>query len=295
MIDGRRGRARREGNNDDSTGSVLSRLDLGGRLVSVGVSANLITSLGIVLAAANAVAVGAGLLWVGVLLLIVGGLMDTLDGVVAKAAGTSSSRGAFFDSVSDRVADGFLFAGVAWYLIGRRHPELAMLPIAILAVGAVISYERAKAESLGFIAKGGLMERAERLIGLGLALLIHGLMVPILIVVLALSVLTACGRFLRVWRQASGLPVRVRRKLGPGRVESRWRTWRETGLATSAHHHPHYRKRSGTEPLATRVRGVLSSDRPGTPARARGVRPPRTRGDRYRASGGLRRRFESGR
>ncbi len=123
-----------------------------------------------------------GRFWVGVVLLTVGGLMDTLDGAVAKAAGTSSRRGAFFDSVSDRVADAFIFAGLAWYFAaGPGHdPGLALLPVGILAVGNTISYERAKAESLGFVAKGGLMERAERLILLGLALLTHLLLVPLL-------------------------------------------------------------------------------------------------------------------
>ena len=76
-------------------------------------------------------------------------------------------RGAFFDSVADRISDAFLFGGVAWYLAAHHHGEMVLLPFAILAVTSLISYQRAKAELLGLSAKGGLMERAERFILLG--------------------------------------------------------------------------------------------------------------------------------
>jgi CDP-diacylglycerol--glycerol-3-phosphate 3-phosphatidyltransferase len=67
----------------------------------------------------------------------------------------------------------------------------------------LVSYERAKAESLGFDARGGLMERAERLIALGVALLFDSILVGVLWVMLALTLFTAAQRFVKVWRQAS--------------------------------------------------------------------------------------------
>ena len=85
-----------------------------------------------------------------------------LDGAVAKASGTASARGAFFDSVADRLTDALLFGGVAWFLATTQPGRIAVLPLAVLAASMLISYERAKAESLGFDARGGLMERAER-------------------------------------------------------------------------------------------------------------------------------------
>ena len=106
--------------------------------------------------------------------------MDTLDGVVAKAAGTASKKGAFLDWSPTGSRMPCIFGGVAWYLAVGKDPKMALLPFAILAVSAVISYERAKAESLGYDAKGGLMERAERLILLGVALLLHFILVPLL-------------------------------------------------------------------------------------------------------------------
>jgi CDP-diacylglycerol--glycerol-3-phosphate 3-phosphatidyltransferase len=74
--------------------------------------------------------------------------------------------------------------------------------MAIMGVSSLISYERAKAESLGLYAKGGLMERAERIVVLCIALLFDSLLVPIMWIMLVLTVITAVQRFVQVWRQA---------------------------------------------------------------------------------------------
>ena len=104
-------------------------------------------------------------------------LPDLLDGAVAKASGTAGPRGAFFDSVSDRVTDALLLGGVAWHLSTTHPGRIAVLPLAVLGASMLISYERAKAESLGFDARGGLMERAERIIALGVGLLFDSLLI----------------------------------------------------------------------------------------------------------------------
>ena len=135
-----------------------------------GITADVLTATGLVSATATAVLVATGHLHWAILMLIVTGMHDLLDGPVAKAAGTASVRGAFFDSVTDRIADAVLMLGCAWYLLDQGQGHLALLPMGILAVTALISYERAKAESLGLSAKGGLMERAERMFLLGVAL-----------------------------------------------------------------------------------------------------------------------------
>ena len=77
--------------------------------------------------------------------------------------------------------------GVAWYLAAGDHPLEAMLPFAVMALSSVISYQRAKAESLGLQAKGGLMERAERIIALCIGLLFDRLLVPILTIMVVLT------------------------------------------------------------------------------------------------------------
>ena len=176
---------------------------IGANLRRTGVTADHLTALGVVMAAGAAVAIGAGQLRVGLLLLILTGLPDALDGAVAKASGTASPRGAFFDSVADRVSDSLLMGGVAWYLASTHPGHLALLPMACLAMSLIISYQRAKAESLGFEAKGGIMERAERVLLLGFGLLFDSLLVAVLWIMLALLVVTAVQRFVKVWRQAS--------------------------------------------------------------------------------------------
>ena len=181
---------------------------IGQSLRKTGVSADAITVAGIVMAGAAAVAIGAGHLRLGLLLLIFTGVPDALDGAVAKASGTSSARGAYFDSVSDRFTDALLFGGVAWHLASERPgSRIMMLPVALMAAAMLVSYQRAKAESLGFEAKGGLMERAERFIVLGFGLLFSELLVGVLWVMFVLTAITAVQRFVKVWRQASGRPI----------------------------------------------------------------------------------------
>ena len=221
-------------------------------LVRAGITADVLTIFGLVMSVVTAFVVGSGHLVAGVFLLFPTGLPDLFDGPVAKASGRASVRGAFFDSVADRISDAFLFGGVAWYLAARHHGEMVLLPFAILAVTSLISYQRAKAELLGLSAKGGLMERAERFILLGLCFIAGAVsasaLVPALWVFFGLLSATALGRFVSVWKEAEGpppvVPVRAafasagaadsdvsRRALArwrEGRVDSRWRAWRET-------------------------------------------------------------------
>jgi len=201
---------------------------LGVRLRRLGVTADHLTIAGMLMAAACAVSVAFGQLQLGLLFLILCGLPDALDGAVAKAAGTSSPRGSFFDSVADRVSDALLFGGVAWYLAASRGGVIVMVPVGVLALSMLISYERAKAESMGFSAKGGIMERAERMILLGLGLLFEVLLLPVLWVMLVLTAFTATQRFVRVWRQASAPRPATSGRRAARRRAARRRTSRAT-------------------------------------------------------------------
>ena len=180
---------------------------MGESLRKVGVTPDVLTVAGLLLAVAAGISVGAGALRLGLLLVILAALPDLLDGAVAKAGNTASQRGAFFDSVIDRVTDALLLGGVAWYLASNDSAHMSVLPFAVMAVSATISYERAKAESLGLQAKGGLMERAERIILLCLGLLFDNLLVPILWIMLVLTSITAVQRFIKVWKQAAVAPA----------------------------------------------------------------------------------------
>jgi len=186
---------------------------VGANLGKSGISADHLTGLGVVMALAAAVSIGWGNLPLGLLFLVFTGIPDALDGAVAKASGTASPRGAFFDSVSDRVSDALLFGGVAWYFAANQPGLTVMLPVAVLAASMLISYERARAEALGFNAKGGIMERAERIILLGFGLLFPVLLLPVLWIMLALTLVTAGQRFVKVWKQASSeRPQRARQR-----------------------------------------------------------------------------------
>ena len=180
----------------------------GAALVRTGVSPDAITTAGLLLSLPTAWAVATGHLVLGLVLLVSAAIPDLLDGALAKAAGRVSLRGAFFASVSDRVSDSLVLGGLAWYLQGRYGGHAFVLPLAVLGASLLVSYERAKAESLGFDAKGGLMERAERVVVLCAGLAFSSVLVPLLWAMLAATVLTAGQRFVKVWRQASaGLPA----------------------------------------------------------------------------------------
>lgn len=184
---------------------------VGQALRKTGLTPDHLTIVGLLIGVGAAVAIGSGRLRLGLVLVIFAALPDLLDGALAKASDSASQRGAYFDSTVDRVTDALLLGGVAYFLAGQDPPELSVLPFAVMAASSLISYQRAKAESLGLDAKGGLMERAERVVLLCLGLVWDRLLVPVMWVMLALTVLTAIQRFVKVWRQAQVAPVTAAR------------------------------------------------------------------------------------
>jgi len=188
---------------------------IGRGLHAIGVSADGLTVMGLVAAAGTAVLIANGNLLLGLIGLILAGLPDLLDGSVARFSGTESKRGAFFDSVCDRVADALLLGGVAWNLNTNGSND-AILVLAVLALTMLVSYERAKAEALGFDARGGVMERLERLVLLGVGLALD-LLVPVMWIMLVLTAITAVHRFVMVWRQATPPPDGTGAADGPRR------------------------------------------------------------------------------
>ena len=197
----------------------------GARLRQVGISADQITLLGLAASVACGLVIASGRLGWGAFFLVLAGMTDVLDGAVAKSGGTAGPRGAFFDSVCDRVSDGVVLGGAAWYYAGRQ-PHLAVLAFAVALFSLLVSYERARAESLGFNGKGGLMERAERMVVLGVGLT-FGYLTAALWVLLVLTGVTVVQRFVLVWRQATPATERPARP-------SWWITAREARSDESA-------------------------------------------------------------
>jgi len=176
---------------------------IGRFLVKCGFSADVLTASGLLFAGATGWAIAMGHHRWAIGLLALTGAHDLFDGPVAKASQATSVRGSFFDSVIDRLSDALMLGGAAYFLEATNRGQLILLPFAIMTTTFMISYQRSKAESLGLAAKGGLMERAERMILLGAALLHPAIFIPVLWVLLVLTTMTALGRFRRVWMVAT--------------------------------------------------------------------------------------------
>lgn len=193
---------------------------VGRSLVAAGVSPNQLTVSGMVIALGAGLAIANGAMVLGLVLFVASALPDLLDGAVARAGGTDSRRGAFLDSVVDRCSDAFVLIGIAWYLDGIGRPHAGLLAVGALVASLISSYVRAKGDALGLAARGGILERAERIVVLGFGLLLPGLLlVPMLWVVLVGSVLSGGVRFASGWASASDEQVLAR-------MEQRWRAWR---------------------------------------------------------------------
>lgn len=186
-------------------------------LVANSVHPNLISTAGFVITLA------AGLLYhqdhvrTAGLFVLLGGGLDIFDGRVARESGLASKFGSFYDSTLDRISEIVVFLGLA-SLYTTIHPnlgDLAMIYVILLAMGGslMVSYTRARAEGLGLQCNVGLMQRAERVVLLGLGSLIfglawNGLVLDIVIIVVAVtSNITAIQRIAWVYQHAAGVPL----------------------------------------------------------------------------------------
>lgn len=133
------------------------------------VSPDVFNHLGVAFGAAAGFAFVFGELALGGWMVLLGGASDIFDGRIARARGIANERGAFLDSTLDRFAETFAFAGLAIFYDGQRWATAAVA----LALGAslLVSYTRARGEALGVLCRGGVMQRAERLVLLALAAL----------------------------------------------------------------------------------------------------------------------------
>ena len=98
-------------------------------------------------------------------LVLLGGMADVLDGRIARAQGKANQRGAFLDSTLDRFAEVGAFVGLA--VLFRDSPFELALVVTALGGSLLVSYARARGESLGVVCKVGVMQRAERLLLVG--------------------------------------------------------------------------------------------------------------------------------
>ncbi len=186
-------------------------------LVRNRVHPNLITTFGFV------ATIGAGVLyhldhvrWAGLFVLL-GGLFDIFDGRVARESGLASRFGSFYDSVLDRISEVVVFIGLLSLYVGYSNDlaDVGMIYVIVVAMSGslMVSYTRAKAEALGMDCSVGFMQRAERVVLLGLGSLLFGLMwdglvVSLIIIIVAVTTnWTAIQRIVWVYKHGAGVPL----------------------------------------------------------------------------------------
>ncbi|MBI4824730.1 MAG: CDP-alcohol phosphatidyltransferase family protein [Nitrospirae bacterium] len=137
-------------------------------------------------------------LFLGGLTILLAGLFDMLDGIVARVNQRVTASGAYLDSVLDRYSDAFVFSGLAWYL--REDLEGVLLSLGSMIGAFLVSYTRARAEGLGKDCKVGIMERPERILLLSFGCL-TGWIVPTLWVMFSLTHFTVLQRIYYVLKR----------------------------------------------------------------------------------------------
>jgi CDP-diacylglycerol--glycerol-3-phosphate 3-phosphatidyltransferase len=141
--------------------------------------------------------------WLGAGIFVVGSILDILDGALARAGGKTTPFGAFLDSTTDRISEGFMLGAVG--LIFLRHGHEVALAFCFAAVGGsfLVSYTRARAEALGLRGDVGIGSRAERVVVItaGLVLAPWGVLPWAIYLLSATAWITVLQRILYVRRQ----------------------------------------------------------------------------------------------
>jgi len=164
------------------------------RIAAIGITANMLTIIGLLLGIAAGVCIALGRLKLAGILILIGGSFDMMDGAVARASNKNTPFGALLDSVVDRYSEGAIFLGLAIYFsMGGSMKErvYGLIPTCLGLISAfLVSYVRARAEGLQLDCKVGIMQRPERVILLSAGVLFQNFsIVNISILIVALWVL----------------------------------------------------------------------------------------------------------
>jgi CDP-diacylglycerol--glycerol-3-phosphate 3-phosphatidyltransferase len=177
-------------------------------LVRRRVHPNVLTTLGFLVTLCAGVAFFLEQVRLGGIVVILAGVFDVLDGQVARESGLASKFGSFYDSTLDRISELVIYAGLISLFLESRYPWMVYVAFAAAGGALMVSYTRARAEALGIPCRVGLMQRAERVVGLGLGAILG--LVPLMVVLSILAVLstfTAVERIFAVYSLARGVPL----------------------------------------------------------------------------------------
>jgi CDP-diacylglycerol--glycerol-3-phosphate 3-phosphatidyltransferase len=177
-------------------------------LTRVGVSPNSLTIAGVIITTAGAIAFFLKNPRLGGFLILLGGLCDAIDGSLARNAGKATRFGALLDSSVDRYSEFVMLFGIGGYFLMVDDYVSAAATFLALCGSFMVSYTRARAESLGLAAKVGVMQRPERIVFLGAGALLHPIALKIAIWLVAIFAnFTALQRLRFAFKQDSGTPA----------------------------------------------------------------------------------------
>ena len=180
------------------------------------VTPNQVTVVGVALTFVAALLTALGhLRWAGIVL-IFAGTFDILDGALARSSGKAYPYGAFLDSTLDRYSEGAMYIGLAAYFASTPGPLqrwLLLATVAALAGSFLVSYVRARAQSLGFTCDSGVFARPERVVVTVVGLIFGGVVLSGVVFLLAiLTNLTALQRIHEVWLQGRAQRIAMERE-----------------------------------------------------------------------------------
>ncbi|MCD4752360.1 MAG: CDP-alcohol phosphatidyltransferase family protein [Anaerolineaceae bacterium] len=169
------------------------------KLLKIGLTPNAVTIIGCLGNIIAAVLIAQGYLTWGGLVMIFWVLFDAFDGSMARLSGTATKFGAFLDSTLDRYTELFILGGLLWYFMQEQNKIAGLLTFITAGGSLLVSYSRARAQSLGFEAKIGLLSRLERFMILVPGLLFHFPVIAMGIMAFFTN-LTALQRILHVYK-----------------------------------------------------------------------------------------------
>ena len=173
-------------------------------LGAIGLTPNVLTLSGLLVAGASAFLISIGYFWAGGIVLLASGVFDMFDGALARATGRASSFGALLDSTVDRVSEAVVLLGLLVFYVRDDSAEGTILVYLTLTGSIMVSYLRARAEGLGIECNVGVMTRPERVVLLGFGLIIGQWSPATVLVVLGLiaglTTFTTIQRVIHSWR-----------------------------------------------------------------------------------------------
>jgi len=169
--------------------------------IKMGLKPNTITAIGFILTILAAYFTATGRFLIAGLILLVGAPLDVVDGSMARLQGEPTRFGGFIDSVTDRYSELVLLLGLLFYYVQQQNLRASLLVFIAAAGSVMVSYTKARAESLGFTAKVGLITRVERMIIMVVFLLIQRPIVALWIISIGANI-TAIQRMWFVYKQS---------------------------------------------------------------------------------------------